>query len=457
MKASLLKPATNQQAFGKVGLLGFQGSGKTTTAMLIAQGICKLVGGKKIAFFDTETGSDWFVRRMPTGVELVVAKSRSFQDVCTVITECEQNSIPVLIIDSITHVWRDLTESYQRKLNRKRLQFQDWAIIKSEWGRYADLYVNSKVHIIVCGRAGYEYDYDVNEDGSKDLVKTGTKMKAEGEFGFEPSLVVEMERVSESHEAADALKSKDKSTFKPKIGAKTTHRAHIIKDRADVIDGKQFDDPTFEAFAPHFAQLNIGGDHVGVDVKRDSQDLFDQSGDNGWRREQKARDVCADEIAELIPKHFPGQSAAEKKAKGDIIEAVFGTRSWEAIKGYQSVDLKVGLAALRRLFDLPRETLDIALRSGIDDDGKTVLDGDAARKALVALLADRTGEDDIPEFGADRGYDEVKALAGRAGPEGLSKACATLGIEVGVVTRDYPHLDAVKAELEKLIAGSTTG
>ena len=40
---------------------------------------------------------------------------------------------------------------------------------------------------MIAGRAGYDYDYEQREDGTgKDLVKTGIKMKTEGEFGFEP-------------------------------------------------------------------------------------------------------------------------------------------------------------------------------------------------------------------------------------------------------------------------------
>ena len=53
--------------------------------------------------------------------------------------------------------------------------------------------------MIVCGRAGFEYDFQEKEDGSgrKELVKTGVKMKAESEFGYEPSLLVHMERASD--------------------------------------------------------------------------------------------------------------------------------------------------------------------------------------------------------------------------------------------------------------------
>ena len=41
---------------------------------------------------------------------------------------------------------------------------------------------------------GYEYDYFEDEAGKKQLEKTDIKMKAEGEMGYEPSLLVLMER-----------------------------------------------------------------------------------------------------------------------------------------------------------------------------------------------------------------------------------------------------------------------
>jgi hypothetical protein len=44
--------------------------------------------------------------------------------------------------------------------------------------------------VIICGRAGYEYDYFEDDEGKKQLEKTGIKMKAETEMGFEPSLLV---------------------------------------------------------------------------------------------------------------------------------------------------------------------------------------------------------------------------------------------------------------------------
>ena len=49
----LLKPAQNQTAYLKAGILGFQGSGKTYTATRLASGLAKLSGKEnpKVAFF----------------------------------------------------------------------------------------------------------------------------------------------------------------------------------------------------------------------------------------------------------------------------------------------------------------------------------------------------------------------------------------------------------------------
>jgi hypothetical protein len=278
------------------------------------------------------------------GIELYQTKRRDFSSLLEFIRECEKEKIGAAIADSLTHVWRDLTDSYDKKLKRNgRLQFQDWARIKGEWRQYTDLFVNSNLHLIVCGRAGYEYDYDVNADGTKDLIKTGTKMKAEAEFGFEPSLVIEMERLT--HEKDDVAKGKKKITAK--VGSEWIHRAHILKDRADVINGKSFDAPEFKHFEPHFLALNIGGEHFGVDTEKTSENRFDESGNGDWARRQKEKTICLEEIQGTMTKIWPGQSADEKKCKADFVDAVFGTRSWTKVEASDLSILKRAQGLLR--------------------------------------------------------------------------------------------------------------
>lgn len=337
----LIKKAENTMAFFKAGFLGFPGSGKTYTATKLALGICKATKANSICYLDTETGSDFLIPMIKAdGVEAYQVKSRSFSDLLTTVKECEQNNIGVLIIDSITHVWRDLCDSYDRKLNRKgRLQFQDWAKIKSEWAQYTDAFINGKVHMIVCGRAGYEYDYDFNEDGSKDLIKTDVKMKVESEFGFEPSLVVLMERTSDNKEnikehigKTDRKSKEAKQSHKPDASSRWIHRAHVLKDRTDTINGQVFDYPKFEDFAPHFKALNIGGEHLGVDTSRTSDDRFDHQGRNEWKQRETQKRIALEEIQGSMLKLWPGQSATEKACKVEFVEAVFGTRSWTKVE-----------------------------------------------------------------------------------------------------------------------------
>jgi hypothetical protein len=325
----LLKPSVMSTAYAKIGIMGFAGSGKTYSATEIAIGLAKANGGKQIAFFDTEKGSDFMKKKVEAaGLELLVHKGRAFADLMTIIKEAQEAKIPVLIIDSITHVWRDLCDSYQRKQNKRFLTMKDWGILKLQWKEYTDAYINSKLHILMLGRAGYEYDLQANESTGKDeMVKTGTKMKVEGETGFEPDLLLEMDRVEE----------KDR----------IVNRCWVLKDRTDTMNGKVLDYPKFESFKSFFNYINIGGAHAGVDTNRNSDDLFD---DPDWSQAevQKRREIALEEIqAVLIKAGLDGTSADAKKNRTLRLEEVFGTSSKTAIENLKIRDLESKLALLK--------------------------------------------------------------------------------------------------------------
>jgi len=392
----ILKKAENTMAYFKAGFLGFPGSGKTYTSTLLAIGIGNATGKRSVCFFDTETGSDFLLPKLKAeGMEVFQVKARSFTDLVTTIKECEKDGIGVLIIDSITHVWRDLCDSYDKKLNRKgRLQFQDWATIKKEWKEYTDLFVNSRLHIIVCGRAGYEYDYDFNEDGTKDLIKTDIKMKVESEFGFEPSLVILMERTSENKESVkehlgktDRKSKEAKQTHKVNSGSKWIHRAYVLKDRTDTMNGQTFDYPTFENFKPHFIALNIGGSHLGVDTTRTSEDRFDSEGRPHWKAEQERKTIALEEIQGSMLKLWPGQSVEDKKSKAELVDVAFGTRSWTAVEKRSLLELETASRKLRILEEIFQKEL------SIKDNW-----GEAERMFKMDRISNP--EDDIPEPGS---------------------------------------------------------
>lgn len=338
-------------AYAKIGILGFSGSGKTHTACLIAIGLAELIQAKQVAFYDTETGSDWVIEMFEkAGIELMRIKTRSFSDLVDVRKECVNLNIPILLADSITHPWRDLLDSFKKKKNVNKILFHHWDTIKEEWNdQWATPFLNTPLHIIICGRAGFEYNFDFDEEGNKDLVKTGTKMKTETEFGFEPHLVIEMERTTKTKEdlleiarQADRNKKKrqQKQAFTPKIGSQWIHRAHILKDRSRKLDGHIFDDPVFENFMPHINFLNLGGEHVGFDASRNSQDRFDSEGRPEWKAKKEKRDIYLEEIQGVMVSLWPGTDKDSRKTKADFLDVVFNTRSWKAVETLSPEELE---------------------------------------------------------------------------------------------------------------------
>ncbi len=330
--------AQNQQAYLKAGLLGFPGSGKTFTAALIAKGIHALRGRKPPVFgLDTEGGLDFLVSRFKEwSVPLYVSKSRAFVDLMDGVKTAEKEGA-ILIIDSITHFWMELQKAYKAQNRRDKLKFQDWGPIKETWGQFSDAFLNSRCDILMLGRAGFEYEYQDDDDGKKELIKTGTKMKAETDLGYEPSLLIEM--VRERREAEKKGHAE---------GLLWDHVAYVLKDRSQNIEGKVFKNPTFESFKPHFDYLNIGGEHVGVDTSRDSKEVFKKDNEFNVVERRRQVEIVKEEIQGLLTSAFPGMSAEEKKAKVDLLEEAFKTRSWTALDEFAPETLREGLALIKK-------------------------------------------------------------------------------------------------------------
>lgn len=335
---SLFKPAENTMAYFKAGFMGDAGSGKTHTATLVMIGLIQhlrakgIPGAEKPVFMlDTEQGSAW-VKPMfdAAGITLHVAKTRAFKDLVPALKEAEAHSSG-LFVDSITHFWEDLQSSYMARRNRTKLEFQDWAQLKSLWRGFSDAFVNSQLHCILCGRLGFEYDQYQDEKGKRQIEKSGVKMRAEKELGYEPNMLVWMER---------------DLALDTKIVSRT---ATVLKDRSQRLDGKQFANPTFATFLPHIDFLALGGTHEGHDAARNSEDAIpDEDGPSSDIKTIR-RGIVLDEIEALLVEHYPSTTAADKKAKADLIKTHFKTTSWtEIAKLMPLTDLQSNYDSLHR-------------------------------------------------------------------------------------------------------------
>jgi hypothetical protein len=340
-----LTKLTNEAGYLKAGFLGFAKSGKSFTAAKLAIGTIKLFKlDGPVALFDSESGSN-FISEMvkaETGKDLMGVRARSFDSLMQFARDCIAEKVSVAIIDSITHPWVELCDSYLAQLNDSRkakgwaplqkLEFAQWASIKKIWEQWPNFFLNSPLHVILCGRAGYEWEMTTNEEtGRKELEKTGIKMKTEKELGFEPSLLVQMERdqVPDGHG-----------------GFKMVHIATVLGDRFNVIDGATATNPDFGFFQPHVEKLRPGA-HAPVDVvSKTATGATVEGGD--WDREKKLRTILCEEVQGAIVSKYPGQSAEDKKQKADLLQLTFNTRSWTKVESMTSDQLRDGLTRLRK-------------------------------------------------------------------------------------------------------------
>lgn len=332
---TLFQKHKTSTAYAKIGIMGFAGAGKTYTATQIAIGAHKLLVDAKLAeqdtpvnFLDTETGSDWVAEQFgEAGIELHSAKTRSFADLLTAVRESRH----ILLIDSITHFWKELCSSYKTRRRKKFMAFADWANVKDMWYEFSDWFVNSPCHVIMCGRAGYVYDMFQDEDKQWQVRTSGVKMQTEKETGYEPSLLVRMD-----------LRQVDTDSA---IGYQFRHTAVVLKDRADVLDGKTCDDPGFSFFLPHFHKIGLGIKHMGVDTTRTSESIIEEPDSNGNLSSGRREALC-DDIQATLVKHYPGQTKDEKQTKILLLEKHFGRPGWTGVTQLGENELKEGLGTL---------------------------------------------------------------------------------------------------------------
>lgn len=337
------------QGYVKAGFLGFHGSGKSYTATLLAIGVREFFGLEgPIAMFDTEGGGAFLAPsvRERTGCALIGVRSRSLDDLLLLGEECLAAEVAVLIVDSITHVYREVCDSYLAEINRmrhgkdlaprRRLERNDWGAIKATFARWTEFHLNSRLHIITAGRAGYEYDFEEDpETGADELRKLPLlKWKTEAEFAFEPNLLVEME------------------VRKVAGGSGIRRVATVLKDRADQIDGMVVENPTFEDFRPHLEMLRPGA-AAAVDTTLKTVHGIGESGDGDWHREKRQRTILAEEIQGALLSRYPSMSAAHKKARAALLFHVLETRSWTRVENAPSQKLAQGLEDLKETLGNP--------------------------------------------------------------------------------------------------------
>jgi hypothetical protein len=189
-----LKKATFNDLKLRIGLSGASGFGKTYSSLLLAYGITN--DWSKIAVIDSENGSSNLYSKLGDFRVLQLNPPYSPENYIKAVRTCENASIEVIIIDSITHEWKGFGGclDMHRKLGGR---FQDWNKVTPEHFKFIEAIQKSTCHIITTVRRKIEYALDTNSNGRLIVKKLGTKEETRN--GFEYELTLNFEFLNENH------------------------------------------------------------------------------------------------------------------------------------------------------------------------------------------------------------------------------------------------------------------
>ena len=189
-----LEKAQRHQVKLRIGLSGPSGYGKSYSALLLAYGITN--DWKKIAVIDTENNSASLYSHLGEYNVLSLQEPFTPERYIEAIETCENNSIEVIIIDSITHEWSGKNGCLQLH-EQLGGRFQDWAKITPRHQAFIDAILTSKCHVITTTRRKVDYSLDSTQNGRTKVVKHGTKEITRE--GFEYELTVNFEMLNDHH------------------------------------------------------------------------------------------------------------------------------------------------------------------------------------------------------------------------------------------------------------------
>jgi hypothetical protein len=277
----------------KMALYGAAGSGKTFTALLVAEGLARHTG-KRIAYCDTEHGTAFYSQEVPQravhpqAFDFDVLYSKSITEVLAAIRDLDPSTHGVVVIDSITHLWESCKNAFAgRPTKAGTIPLHAWAAIKKPYKELMHLLLSLPIHVLLCGRQGIDYGED---EQSGELKNLGYRMRAEGETPYEPDVLVRLE----PHKA-----------HRKQVAVPT---AHVEKDRTGILAGQSIAWPGFDNVARPLLGL-LGSEQVSLPSDEevgmhDAEALARQEAEHALRSaamaaEHSNRILLAETVAEL--------------------------------------------------------------------------------------------------------------------------------------------------------------
>ena len=279
------KPAEPQQARLKIGLYGPPGSGKTFTSLLWAEGLAKS-RGLKVAYVDTERGTDWYAQQVkgrkvhPEAFDFDAIYTKSLKTVRDEIMGIDPAEYGVIVIDSISHLWDAAIEAYEgQKTSADTIPMHAWGQIKKPYKQLLNYLIASPFDVFILGR-----QKNVFEDDGGQLRKVGVAMRAEGETPHEPHICVRLEQKTDESDTT-----------------KSTVLMYVEKDRTGILQGQTIANPNFktiEVLLPYLGDKQAPAEDEDERKAKDAELLAEQEAANR-NKQAKSQTIMSEFRANL--------------------------------------------------------------------------------------------------------------------------------------------------------------
>lgn len=261
-----LQKATRKKSKMRLNISGASGSGKTYSALLLAQG---LVGDwNKIAVIDTEAGSASLYEHLGGFSVIDLQPPYTPERYIQAIDLCIKSGIECVIIDSSTHEWSGAGGCLEINENLAQLKYRgnSWSAWNETTPRH-DSFVNkvlqSPIHIVTCTRSKTETvmgeDKKVKKVGMKDIQREGW----EYELTVSLNLDRDSHKVMVSKDRTGLFEGKEPFVVTPETGKK-------IKEWCD----KGVEDKTTPA--PTTQKTVTSGNGIFTSPDKDNPEFYNQ-------------------------------------------------------------------------------------------------------------------------------------------------------------------------------------
>jgi hypothetical protein len=190
-----LQTASRKKVKIKMNIASPSGFGKTYSSLLLAFGITG--NWEKIAVIDTENDSASLYSNLGPYKTLRLDAPYTPDRYIEAISVCEKAGTELIIIDSITHIWKGTGGilEYQNALGGR---YQDWAKATPLYQKWLNKILQSNCHIITTNRKKQAYNM-VTEGNRTKVEKAG--LDDEIRDGYEYEMTLAFEIINDKHMA----------------------------------------------------------------------------------------------------------------------------------------------------------------------------------------------------------------------------------------------------------------